>query len=58
MHPVFLAELTADRQSRLLRQATAQRMLRTDRRAAQRPQPARWHLQSPIVRRRLATPCP
>jgi hypothetical protein len=58
MHPVFLTELSADRQGRLLHEAATERMLRTKREATRRPPRARWHLQSPIVRRRLVTPCP
>ncbi len=56
MHPVLLAELTADRHARLLHQAASQRLLRRQRPGPRRLPRSRWRLQSPVARRPLVTP--
>jgi hypothetical protein len=62
MHPALLAQVVADHNSALVRQAAAERLLAATTGGRSRP-PRRhplggWHLQSPLTRRAVAAPCP
>jgi hypothetical protein len=56
-HPYLSTLLIADRQRELRRQADNWRLFRTSRLTAATRHSRSWHLQSPIARRPLATPC-
>jgi len=64
MNDTGFAQLAADHQATLRRQAADQRLLtgapaaRRRRGSARRHALAGWHLQSPLTRKTVAAPCP